>query len=50
MKINNGADGLKKIKADKQEITSYQEIKHGKTLYRVTNTYKGEIELGKNKD
>jgi LysM repeat protein len=27
--------------------SSYHEVKVGKTLYRVTSTYKGEIELGK---
>ena len=28
-------------------ITIYHEKKIGKTLYRVTSVYKGEIELGK---
>ena len=28
-------------------VTTYHEKKIGKTLYRVTSVYKGEIELGK---
>ena len=26
--------------------TSYREVRHGKTLYRITSVYKGEKELG----
>ena len=35
--------------ADVQEqpVTTYHEKKIGKTTYRVTSVYKGEIELGK---
>ena len=31
----------------KRPTTTYHERKIGKTLYRVTSVYKGEIELGK---
>ena len=36
-------------KSDKQRrpVTTYHEKKIGRTLYRVTSIYKGEIELGK---
>jgi len=33
--------------SDAPVITTYNEKKIGKTLYRVTNVYKGEIELKK---
>lgn len=34
-------------KERKEPITTYHEQKIGKTLYRVTNIYKGEFELKK---
>lgn len=30
-----------------EPLTSYHEVKIGRTLYRVTSVYKGEIELKK---
>ena len=38
---------LEKTDKQKQPITTYHEKQIGKTLYRVTSIYKGEIELGK---
>jgi len=42
MRQNDTSNGKQKT-----PITTYQEKKIGRTLYRVTNIYKGEIELGK---
>ena len=38
---------ISKRQKPKKPVTTYYERKIGKTLYRVTNVYKGEIELGK---
>ena len=35
------------MKEEKEPVTSYYEQKIGKNLFRVTNVYKGEFELGK---
>jgi hypothetical protein len=45
--LNNSAVLIRDKKTGNKEMTSYCEVKHGKVLYRVTSTYKGEIELGK---
>ena len=46
--MNNKIQSLKaEIKPNKSTATSYHEVKLGRTLYRVTSIYKGEIELGK---
>jgi len=29
------------------EVTSYQEVQVGRTLYRVTSVYEGKIDLGR---
>ena len=36
-----------KAQAPTEPVTTYHEKKIGKTLYRVTSVYKGEIDLGK---
>lgn len=38
---------LKTTDKQAKPFTTYHEKKIGKTLYRVTSVYKGEIELGK---
>jgi hypothetical protein len=35
------------VKAPRGPIFTYSEMKIGNTLYRVTGTYKGEIQLAK---
>ena len=47
MGINNCAVALTENQSKKTKTTSYREIKVGKTLYKITSTYKGEFELGK---
>ncbi len=36
-----------KAQAPTEPVATYHEKKIGKTLYRVTSVYKGEIDLGK---
>jgi len=36
-----------KVTHDSKVVTTYQEKQIGKTLYRVTSVYKGEIDLQK---
>ena len=38
---------LKATEKQAKPLTTYHEKKIGRTLYRVTSVYKGEIELGK---
>ena len=38
---------IKEKPTPKEPVTTYHEKQIGKTLYRVTSVYKGEIELGK---